>query len=227
MAISMNINFSRVKKLPPKLQALIILIPCLVILALSVFLVLLPKHKEVRTLDARIAKLNQEIAGSEAMVKRLDVLIEENKMLKAKLAKLKEQLPEEKEVSELLRQISESGLQSGLEILLWRPEAKKTSPDNLYVEIPVKVEVLTGYHNLGVFYSHISRLPRLVNISGIDLRFMEKKGAGEGAITASFTAHTFASVSDEEISKMKNAEPATGKNKQGATKGKTAQQEKK
>ncbi|MBI5739967.1 MAG: type 4a pilus biogenesis protein PilO [Nitrospirae bacterium] len=226
MAINININFSRVKKLPVKLQVLIVAIPCLVLLALFIFLVLLPKHKEIRTLDARIAKLNQEIAGSEAMVKRLDVLIEENKMLKTKLAKLKEQLPEEKEVSELLRQTSELGLQSGLEILLWRPEAKKTSPDYLYVEIPVKVEVLTGYHNLGVFFSHISRLPRLVNISGIELRVKEKKGAGEGDITAAFTARTFASVSPEELSRMKAAEPVKDPKGQGASKGQAAPEKK-
>ena len=104
----------------------------------------------------------------------------------------KEQLPEEKEVSELLKQISELGLRSGLEILLWKPEARKTQPEGLYVEIPVRVEVLAEYHRLGDFFSHISRLPRLVNISDIHLRKDLKNM--EGIINAKFTARTFASV---------------------------------
>jgi type IV pilus assembly protein PilO len=200
MAMKININFNKIKNLPSNLQALIIALPSLVLIILFVFLIFLPKNSEIKTLNTQISKLNQEIAASQEKVKRLDALIEENKVLKAKLARLKEQLPEEKEVSVLLKQISESGLQSGLEILLWKPDAKKTSPDNLYIEIPVKVEVLTGYHNLGIFFSHISRLPRLVNISDINLSIKAQKGQEkEGLITAAFTARTFASVSADEM----------------------------
>jgi len=200
MAINININFNKIKNLSAKMQALIFALPTIVLIVLFVFMIYLPKNKEIKTLNAQIAKLNQEIASSQEKVKILDTLIEENRSLKAKLESLKEQLPEEKEVSELLKQISELGLQSGLEILLWKPEAKKTSPENLYIEIPVKVEVSTAYHNLGVFFSHISRLPRLVNISDIDLRIKSQKGREkEGLLTAVFTARTFASVSADEI----------------------------
>ena len=202
MAININNFVNKIKNLPDKIQVLIFALPALLFIILFVIMVFLPKNKEIKTLNAQITKLNQEIASSQEKVKILDKLIEENKLLKAKLESLKEQLPEEKEVSVLLKQISELGLQSGLEVLLWRPEAKKTSPENLYVEIPVKVEVLTGYHNLGVFFSHISRLPRLVNISDIDLSIKTQKGKGkDGLITAAFTARTFASVSADEIVK--------------------------
>jgi len=202
MAINININVNKIKNLPNKLQVLIFTLPALLFIILFVVMIFLPKNKEIKTFNAQITKLNQEIASSQEKVKILDKLIEENKLLKAKLESLKEQLPEEKEVSVLLKQISELGLQSGLEVLLWRPEAKRTSPENLYVEIPVKVEVLTAYHNLGVFFSHISRLPRLVNISDIDLSIKTQKGKGkDGLITAAFTARTFASVSADEIVK--------------------------
>ncbi|MBI5055510.1 MAG: type 4a pilus biogenesis protein PilO [Nitrospirae bacterium] len=205
---------NRLKNLSSRMQLVIAILPSLLLLILFVFLVLLPKNSEIKILDTKLTKLNQEIQSSEAKVKKLDMLIAENKLLKAKLAKLQEQLPEEKEVSVLLKQISDSGLQSGLEILLWRPEAKKTSPDNLYVEIPVKVEVQTGYHNLGVFFSHISRLPRLVNISDIDLRVKEKKGKeGAGLIGATFTARTFASMSPEDVAEPKE-EKAKGQKEQ-------------
>jgi type IV pilus assembly protein PilO len=200
MAINMNINFNKIKNLPSNIQVLIVSIPSLILILLFVFLVFLPKYKEIKTLKAKIAKLDQDISSSEVMVKKLDILIEENKALNAKLAKFKEQLPEEKEVSVLLSQISDSGLQAGLEILLWKPGAKKTSPDNLYVEIPVNVEVKTGYHNLGVFFSAVSRLPRLVNISDLDLRVKDMKNKGpQDLITAAFTARTFASVSPGEM----------------------------
>ncbi|RJQ20309.1 MAG: hypothetical protein C4560_05295 [Nitrospiraceae bacterium] len=209
----MTINIiSKVRNLSPRIQLAIALLPSLLFIALFVFLVFLPKTKEIKALGDGLAKLDQEIAASEAKVKKLDALIAENKSLKARLAKLREQMPEEKEVSLLLKQISDSGLQSGLEILLWKPDARKTNPEGLYVEIPVKVEVLTGYHNLGVFFSHISRLPRLVNISDLDLRVKEAKKGGEraGLILAKFTALTFASISADEIPEAKDEKGKKG-----------------
>ncbi|RJQ54529.1 MAG: hypothetical protein C4526_05355 [Nitrospiraceae bacterium] len=207
MAINMDINFKKIKNLPKNIQILIVSIPSLILIVLFVIFVFMPKNKEINSLNARITTLNQEIVKSEAMVRKLDLLIEESKMLNAKLAKLQEQLPEEKEVSELLKQISGAGLQSGLDILLWKPEARITSPDNLYVEIPVKVEVKTGYHNLGVFFGHVSRLPRLVNISSLDLRVKDVKDKNtQSLITAAFTARTFASVSPAEMSETKGQE---------------------
>lgn len=194
----MELTINKLKQLPLNLQIVIAVIPGIIMIILFFFLVYTPKSKQIDVLSAKIVKLDNEIAAGEEQVKRLDALIEENKLLKGRLAKLKEQLPEEKEVSVLLKQISELGLGAGLEILLWKPEAKKPQPEGLYVEIPVKVTVLAEYHRLGDFFSHISRLPRLVNISNIELKVSNKKELeGKGIITADFIASTFASVSEE------------------------------
>ena len=193
----MNIN--KINNLSLPLQLLLAAILPVLFIALFIFLVYLPKNEELDNLNTQLIKLDKEIAISETMIRKLDALIAENEALQKKLAKLKEQLPEEKEVSMLLRQISDLGLQAGLEIKLWQPQTKRTDPGGLFVEIPVKVEVLAEYHRLGDFYSQISRLPRLVNISDIDLMVIDKSGVvNRGVINAKFTARTFASVSPKE-----------------------------
>ena len=199
----MNININTIKNLPPLYQSIIAAIPSVILIALFFILLYTPMNEEIDALAAKMSQLDKDIAIGEAKVKMLDALIAENVMLKKKLEKLKEQLPEEKEVSVLLKQISELGLQSGLEILLWKPESKKTQPEGLYVEIPVKVEVLAEYHRLGAFFSHISRLPRLVNISDIVLRVKGQESIG--IIKASFTARTFASVSSQDLAGSEGA----------------------
>lgn len=196
----MAINLNKLKSMPTHLQIIIAAVPSVIFIALFIFLVFIPKNKEIEALDNKLVQLDQEIASSELKIKRLDKLIVENKLLKQKLARLREQLPEEKEVSVLLKQISELGLRSGLEILFWKPEPRKTQPEGLYVEIPVKVEVMAEYHKLGDFFSHISRLPRLVNISDINLNMgREMEQQRDGIINAKFLARTFASVSPEDI----------------------------
>jgi len=202
MASNINSQINKIKTLPMLYQGIIAAVLPIIFIALFIFLIFIPKNEKLEALDVKLAKLDKDITSSEAKIMRLDDLIAENKILQAKLATLKDQLPEEKEVSVLLKQISELGLTSGLEILLWKPQNKKTEPSGLYVEIPVKVEVLAEYHKLGDFYSHISRLPRLVNISDIKLITDAKstKGkVGSGLINATFTARTFASASQQDV----------------------------
>ncbi len=194
----MAFNINKLKTLPLNIQIAIAVVPSVLLIALFIFLVFMPKNKEMDALKDRLVKLDNEIVKSETKVKRLDALIVENKLLKEKLDNLKEQLPEEKEVSVLLKQISELGLRSGLDILLWKPESRRADPQGLYIEIPVRVNVVTGYHQLGDFLSHISRLPRLVNITDMNLKI----GSGDdaGVINTNFTARTFASTGVKSLS---------------------------
>ena len=209
MASPITSQLNKIKSLPMLYQGLIAAVLPILFIALFIFFIFMPKNEQLAALNKNIEKLDKDIAISESKIMKLDDLIAENKMLQAKLATLKEQLPEEKEVSVLLKQISELGQTSGLEILLWKPQNKQTEPSGLYVEIPVNVEVLAEYHKLGDFYSHISRLPRLVNISDIKLIADTKsaKGTpGSGLINATFTARTFASASQQDIDASKAAQ---------------------
>lgn len=189
---AIDINLNTIKNIPFNFQVIISVLPPLILVVAFVFLIYMPKDKEIKELDLKITKLTVEIADGEEKVKRLDALIAENKILKERLAELRKQLPKEKEVSVLLKQISELGLRSGLNIILWKPEPRKTDSEGLYVEIPVTVEVMTSYHQLGAFFSHISRLQRLVNIS--DIMLIVKKVSRGTRISAKFIARTFASA---------------------------------
>ncbi len=198
MAMSLDM-----KNLPPYMRIGLIFAPSVIVTALFIYFIYLPKNEEIKSLTQVIEKLDNEIASSEVKARRLEALKIENARLKARLKHLQEQLPEEKEVSTLLRQVSDLGIKSGLRILLWRPEARMPDQSGLYIRIPVKVEVLTGYHNLGIFFSHISRLPRIVNISEIKLSNPALKG-GSYQVTTSFTATTFSAA--EEADKAQAAE---------------------
>jgi type IV pilus assembly protein PilO len=189
-----------VKNIPAYGKTIILIAIFLIPTVLFYFLIYTPKSKEIKSLDASIVKLNNEIATAEVKVRRLDELRAENEKLKKRLAELKEKLPEEKEVTALLKQISDLGLTSGLAILLWKPGPRIQGPEDLYVEIPVKVSVIGGYHDLGVFFSHISRLTRIVNISKIKIKLPARR-ITKNVISADFTASTFSSVDEKEAGK--------------------------
>ena len=206
MALKMDINF---KALPSYAKVLIAVVPAVLIVAVVLFVLILPKNKEIKQLEGKIAKQENEIAKNQAKAARLDELLRENERLKQRLIELQQQLPEEKEVSNLLKQVSDLCIQSGMKIILWRPQTRKTHPSGIVYEIPVNVELTGGYHSLGYFFSSLTKLERIVNISNIKLANPEAQ-KGYALLKISFTATTFSSVPEkqEEVKKPKKGKRA-------------------
>lgn len=203
MALKININ---VKNLPLYAKALIAVIPSVIIIGAVVFLLVMPKHKEIKEFEAKIAVQENEIAKDQAKAAKLPQLSLENERLRKRLEELKLQLPEEKEVSTLLKQVSDLCVRSGLKVLLWRPEQRKTHASGIVYEIPVRVDLSGTYHSLGQFYSSLTRLSRIVNISNIKIS-NPKPDKGSAKVSIGFTATTFSSIPEAEIGKA--AKPAT------------------
>ncbi len=195
MALKVNINF---KNLPPYIKVILAFLPSALIIVLVVFLLLAPKNKEIKALETKISAQENEIAKNQAKVAKLPELTLENEKLRARLNELKQQLPEEKEVSTLLKQVSDLCIRSGLKISLWKPEPRKTHSSGIVYEIPVKVELSGSYHSLGYFFSSLTALNRIVNIS--DIRLSDpKQDRANAVMKISFTATTFSAIPEEEI----------------------------
>jgi type IV pilus assembly protein PilO len=188
------------KNLPLYAKILIGSVPSVVIIVVVLFLLVMPKREEIKVLDGKIAKQEDEIARDEAKAAKLPELTLENERLRKRLNELKQQLPEEKEVSTLLRQVSDLALRAGLKIALWRPEPRKVHPSGIVYEIPVRVELSGSYHSLGYFFSSLTKLNRIVNIS--DIRIANpKRQKGIAIDSISFIATTFSAIPEEEIGK--------------------------
>jgi type IV pilus assembly protein PilO len=76
-------------------------------------------------------------------------------------------LPESREIPELLTQISQLGMNSGLEFRLFKPEPEKQA--DFYAEVPVSLSILGRFHELGRFFDHLSKLSRIVNVTDIKI----------------------------------------------------------
>jgi type IV pilus assembly protein PilO len=128
-----------------------------------------------------IAKLadSVEIAHNERSVKtqkasNLARLRKDLAQLDAQLKKAVAQLPEKKEIPDLLMTISTKAQQSGLDILLFRPRAE--TYQEFYAEIPVDITVKGNFHNTVSFFDEVGRLNRLVNIGNIGFKYQTVSG---------------------------------------------------
>jgi type IV pilus assembly protein PilO len=103
-----------------------------------------------------------------ALVGNLPELKKQIVLLNGMLSEAIAQLPDQKEIPDLLANISSKARESGLDILLFRPRAE--SPQDFYAEIPVDVVVRGEFHNVVGFFDEVGRLNRLVNINNIEMK---------------------------------------------------------
>ncbi|TAN42175.1 MAG: hypothetical protein EPN25_03570 [Nitrospirae bacterium] len=190
------------KALPIYAKAVIAVLPGIIIAAAVFFLLVAPKQKEIKTLDARVDEQNNKIAEGQAKVAKLDVLKREFENLEKRLNELKELLPEEKEITSLLKQLSDMSISSGLDIKSWRPRAKVDHPSGIVFETPSEIVAVGTYHDLGRFLSSLTRINRIVNISSLRLGGAKKgKDPANNNLDISFSLSAFSGKSDDAAKK--------------------------
>ncbi|MDH3980010.1 MAG: type 4a pilus biogenesis protein PilO [Gammaproteobacteria bacterium] len=102
------------------------------------------------------------------------------------------QLPNQTEVAELLVDVSQTGLASGLEFELFQP--KRENPREFYSELPITIRVIGDYHEFGDFVSGVAALPRIVTLHNIKI-----SRAGKADMLAmDLTAKTYRYLEDDE-----------------------------
>jgi type IV pilus assembly protein PilO len=109
------------------------------------------------------------------------------------------QLPNKTEVPNLLVDISQSGLAAGLEEKLFQPEGEIRK--DFYAELPIRIRLTGGYHEMGAFASGIAALPRIVTLHDIEIvpDGAARAPAGEpGDLTLNVIAKTYRYLDEEE-----------------------------
>jgi type IV pilus assembly protein PilO len=122
--------------------------------------------------------------------------------IEASLDEMIKQMPTEAEVASLLVDISQTGLASGLEFKLFKPEAAVLK--DFYYELPIKIEVTGKYEELGLFVSGLASLPRIVTIHDVDISPEEGK---DGVLKMKATVKTYneaASTNPADVAKKKS-----------------------
>lgn len=112
---------------------------------------------------------------------------------KAQLAEMEErfgalvaQLPSETEVPGLLEDITDKGELNGLNIE--RIDLLDEQEQNFYVELPIAIEAIGSYHDIGAFISGMAGLPRIVTLHDFEIII---DGNGSNMLEMSVNAKTY------------------------------------
>lgn len=182
-----------VKSIPWHYQVALFVVAALAALGAYYYFHEAPARAELATKQQQLDTLRQEIARGRATAQKLQEFQGQVADLQARLDSLKAVLPEQKDVGDLLRRIQTLATQSNLEIRAFKPQPIVTK--QVHAEWPISLELAGTYHDLGLFFDKVSKVPRIINVSGITIKGVDDRlrGAAErgATITAQCLATTF------------------------------------
>lgn len=152
------------------------------------FLFYSPTEKEITRLTNDNLYLNGEIQKVEAIADKLDEHKAEKAHVELMLKAASLLLPKQKEIPNLLTDISEQGTSSGLEFISFTPRPERQ--EQFYAVIPVAIQVSGSYHNIGTFLNKVSNLNRIVSVNNITLGGAKRSG-NEMLLSASLELVTY------------------------------------
>ena len=195
----MNGLLDRIFALPKQQRTMILGVVIVVLLALSYVFVYSARAARITDLSEQIKNVTAERDKKKALAANLPKLKQQLQQLDGMLKEALAQLPNRKEIPDLLSSISTKARESGLEILVFRPRAE--TPKDFYAEIPVDITVKGVFHNVVAFFDEVGKLTRLVNINNIE--FKNPKLSGDQMVMeASTSATTFRFLDEAERAKL-------------------------
>lgn len=177
------------------------------------------KRTELEGLERKEVDLRAEFEKEQGKASNLEPLKQQLAQMEQQLQQMLRQLPSKTEMPDLIVDISQTALATGITNELFQPGAEQ--PKEFYAEKPIALRMVGSYHQFGGFVSGVASLPRVVIMTMHDIS-LKPRGKEGGVITPNSplelagTVKTYRYLDEEEVAKQEQAaQGAAGK--QGGT----------
>lgn len=158
-------------------------------LAAFFYLYVTPMNDEMAQRQRKLDALQADIRKGQLIAQRLPQFRAEVADLETRLETLKNVLPEEKDMGDLLRRLQTLAVQSNLTIRSFKPSPAPVAKQ-LHAEVPINLQLDGAYHNLAMFFDRVSKFPRIIHISGIAIKGKDR-AEPNSTITVDCVATTY------------------------------------
>jgi type IV pilus assembly protein PilO len=155
---------------------------------LNFFFVIQPLQDQIADQENQQRGLDRQLAEKQEIAQNLNERRREMDILEQKLAEALTELPEKKDIDELLGQLNDIGKKSGLEIARVEPGVETSA--TFFAKIPIKMAVSGNYHEIAMFMQEIANMRRIVNVNNIKLGTPTQKN-DKVILSSEFLATTF------------------------------------
>ena len=192
-----NLDLSNIGSWPLAIKGVLIAIVAVGVLALGYFVDIQSQQESLDRITGEEKRLKSDFELKQAKAANLDAYKAQMVEMKDSFGAMIRQLPSKTEVEDLLIDISQTGLASGIEFQLFKPLPEKHI--EFYAELPITLKMTGTYHQFGEFVSGIAALPRIVTLENISIKGGKGKGKKD-LLTMDVTAKTYRYLDESEVS---------------------------
>ena len=185
--------------MPVKLGACAILV--LLIVGAVWYFVVMPQREELDTLERQEMTLRSEFEEKQGRAANLEPLKQQLAQMELMLQQMLRQLPSKNEMPDLIVDISQTALASGITNELFRP-GRETAKE-FYAEKPIQLRMVGTYHQFGAFVSGVVSLPRVVIMTMHDISLRPR--GGDNSLVLEGTVKTYRYLDEEEAAEAERA----------------------
>jgi len=185
-----NWDFNEAGSWPVVIKVAAVALASAILMGAWVYFDTLDQFSRLDVVEKKEVTLKQEFERKQAKAVNLDAYKQQLADMQKQFGAMLQQLPNKTEIADLLVDVSQAGLASGLEFSLFQPLAELKK--DFYAEKPIKLSVVGGYHEFGEFVSNLAALPRIVTLHDVSL---ERSGDG---MKMSATAKTYRYLDEDE-----------------------------
>mgnify|MGYP000311588447 FL=1 len=164
-----------------------------VIIGAGTWYLVKPKFAQLEKVESEETQLRQTFETKQKKIANLDAYKAQLEEMRRSFGAMLRQLPNRTEVANLLNDISQTRVASGLEEELFQPQGQVTK--EFYAELPNKITVVGSFHEMGSFVSGVAALPRIVTVDQVEIRpaggNRRNSSAADGELRMQALAKTF------------------------------------
>ena len=213
-----ELDFNNIGAWPRNAKIVFCVLLSLLIIGLSYLLVVSGQREELEGLVSKESTLRDEFEKEQKRAVNLEPLKLQLTQMEQVLQQMLRQLPSKTEMPDLIIDVSQTALSSGLNNELFKPGDETLK--EFYAEKPIALRLVGSYHQFGAFVSGVASLPRVVILTMHDINLKPKGGQGVitpgGALELSGTVKTYRYLDDAELADQEKAAAADAKKKGGA-----------
>ncbi|KPN21154.1 fimbrial protein [Xanthomonas sp. Mitacek01] len=173
------------------------------------------KGDELTNLESQESTLRSEFETKQGKAANLEPLKQQLAQMEQQLQQMLRQLPSKTEMPDLIVDISQTAIATGIQNDLFKPGEEV--PREFYAEQPIALRMVGTYHQFGAFVSGVASLPRVVIMTMHDISLKPRSESADGltsigpnsSLELSGTVKTYRYL-DEEETAAQLQDPAQG-----------------
>ena len=180
------------------------------VLVATYFLFVQAQRETLTTEEGKERNLRVDFEAKQQKAANLEKLKAQLEEMEVMLRQMLRQLPSKTEMPDLLVDISQTALSTGIDNELFEPGPEVLR--EFYAEKPISLRMVGSYHQFGAFVSGVASLPRVVILTMHDISLKpndrNRDGTASNTLVLEGTVKTYRYVDEDEVQSTAPAQPA-------------------